>query len=262
MPKFINESIIKSGIIVILCVLLCYISKKIIKRLLSFKTSKIPKKRQKTVINLISNIVRVFIIFIGFTIILEEYGVDTKSFIASLGVFSLVLGLALQDLLKDIISGISIAFEGLFNIGDYIEIGGFRGEVVANGLRTTKIKAYTGEIKIVSNRNILELINYSMDKTLTTVDIGVDYQSDLDIVEKVLNNICIDLKKEQVIKDVDLLGLERIDDSGLIYRLAIKSSYQDSFILSRILKRKIIDSFNDNNIVIPYSQVVVHNAKL
>lgn len=254
-----NKSIIEALIILVLCILFCSFSKKIVKKLFGFKNSFVPVKRQKTVVNLITNIVRFFIAIIGATIILEEFGVDTKSFIASLGVFSLVLGLALQDILKDIIAGISITFEGLFNIGDWIKIGDFKGEVIASGLRTTKLKAYTGEIKIVSNRNITDLVNYSMGNSLSIIDIEVAYESNLDKVEKVLKDICNEFKKEKLVIEIDLLGLESLEQNGLKYRLIVKAPYSESFSLNRKLKREIMNAFNDNKITIPYNQVVIHN---
>lgn len=254
-----NKSVIEVLIVVVLCVVFCYLSKKIVKKVFGVKNSFVPVKRQKTVVNLITNIVRVFIVVIGATIILEEFGVDTKSFIASLGVFSLVLGLALQDILKDIIAGISITFEGLFNIGDWIKIGDFKGEVIASGLRTTKLKAYTGEIKIISNRNILDLVNYTMGNALTIIDVEVAYESDLDKVELVLKHLCDEFKKEKLVEEIDLLGLESLEQNGLKYRLIVKSTYSDSFALSRNLKRTIMDEFNKNNITVPYNQVVIHN---
>ena len=61
--------------------------------------------------------------------ILDIFGVDTKSLIASLGVLGLVVGLALQDLLKDFISGMTIIFENQYCIGDIISVGDFKGEV-------------------------------------------------------------------------------------------------------------------------------------
>lgn len=258
----INYSLIKVLSVILVSLILISISKKIVGKLLFIKTSKVPIKRQKSIVNLISNIVRFFILFIALTIILEEFGIDTKSFIASLGVFSLVIGLALQDLLKDIISGFSIVFEGLYNIGDWIEISSFKGEVIATSLRTTRIRAYTGEVKIISNRNITELINYSMDDSNAIVDIEVSYDSKLDKVDKVINEMCTDFKKEEGVKKVDILGLNEIGDSGLKFRLVIKSDYSNSIALSRKLKRKIVDTFNKNNIFIPYKQVVIHNARL
>lgn len=258
----INYSLIKVLSVVLVSLILITISKKIVGKLLFIKTSKVPIKRQKSIVNLISNIVRFFILFIALTIILEEFGIDTKSFIASLGVFSLVVGLALQDLLKDIISGFSIVFEGLYNIGDWIEISSFKGEVIATSLRTTRIRAYTGEVKIISNRNITELVNYSMDDSNAIVDVEVSYDSKLDKVDKVINEICTDFEKEVGVKQVDILGLNEIGDSGLKFRLVIKSDYSNSIALSRKLKRKVVDTFNKNNISIPYKQVVIHNARL
>ena len=258
----INYSLIKVLSVILISLILVSISKKIVGKLIFIKTNKVPIKRQKSIVNLISNIVRFFILFIALTIILEEFGIDTKSFIASLGVFSLVIGLALQDLLKDIISGFSIVFEGLYNIGDWIEISSFKGEVISTSLRTTRIRAYTGEVKIISNRNITELTNYSMDDSNAIVDVEVSYDSKLDKVDKVISDICADFEGEEEVKKVDILGLNEIGDSGLKFRLVIKSDYSNSIALSRKLKRKIVDTFNKNSISIPYKQVVIHNARL
>lgn len=258
----INYGLIKVLSVILVSLILISVSKKIVGKLLFIKTSKVPVKRQKSIVNLISNFVRCFILFIALTIILEEFGIDTKSFIASLGVFSLVIGLALQDLLKDIISGFSIVFEGLYNIGDWIEISSFKGEVIETSLRTTRIRAYTGEVKIISNRNITELTNYSMDDSNTIVDVEVSYDSKLDKVDKVIGEMCSDFEKEEGVKKVDILGLNEIGDSGLKFRLVVKSDYSNSIALSRKLKRKIVDTFNKNNISIPYKQVVIHNARL
>lgn len=257
-----SKAFVQAIVVLILCLILCYISKKIISKLLRIKSSKIPKNRQKSIISLISNVARVFIIFISITIILEGYGIDTKSFITSLGVFSLVIGLALQDLLKDLITGFSIILEGHFNIGDWVLINSFKGEVISCSLRTTKIKAYTGEIKVISNRNITELINYSMDDCISIVDVEVAYEENIDNVDTIIKNMCNEFKNEKFVHNIDFLGLNTIGSNGLEFRLAIKSSYSNSFAITRKLKRKIVDTFEKNNITIPYQQVVLHNAKL
>lgn len=257
----INYGLIKILVVILVALILISVSKKVVGKLFFIKSSKVPLKRQRSVVNLISNIVRFFIIFFALTIILEELGIDTKSFIASLGVFSLVVGLALQDLLKDIISGFSIVFEGLFSIGDWIEISSFKGEVVGSTLRTTRIRAYTGETKIVSNRNISELINYSIDESISLIDVEVSYEAKLDKIDEVIKEICDLFSKEDGVKKTEVLGLNEIGESGLKFRLAVKSDYSNSIPLSRKLKRYIVDIFNKNKISIPYKQVVIHNAK-
>ena len=101
-----------------------------------------------------------------------------------------------------------------------------------------------------------------MDDSNAIVDVEVSYDSKLDKVDKVINEMCTDFEKEEGVKKVDMLGLNEIGDSGLKFRLVIKSDYSDSMALSRKLKRKIVDTFNKNSISIPYKQVVIHNARL
>ena len=113
--------------------------------------------KKKTIISLIKNIIK-WLIFIFVTLsILSVYGVDTTGIIASLGVAGLVIGLALQDIIADFVSGIFILFDDQYTIGDIIEINGFKGEVIGFGLMSTKIKKYTGDVLILANSSFKKL---------------------------------------------------------------------------------------------------------
>lgn len=260
MVNILKKEIIAPIIIIVACLLLCFISKKIIYKLFSFKTIKINEGKKKTIVNLINNVVKFIIIIIGILIILEIYGIDTKSLVASLGVVGLVAGLALQDLLKDFIVGSSIIFEGQYSIGDWVSINGFLGEVIPSNLRTTKLKAYTGEIKIISNRNITEIVNYSLSNTNLVVDVDVAYESDIEKVKVLLDELCIKLKKQYNLKEMSCLGIQELSNSSIKFRLVALSNYSEQFSLSRDIKREVVLMFEKNNITIPYNQVVVHNG--
>ena len=255
-----KKEIIAPIIIVIVCTLLCILSKKILYKILK-KVSKKVDGKQKTIFNLIDNVTKFIIIILGILIILEIYGIDTKSLVTSLGVVGLVAGLALQDLLKDFIVGISIIFEGQFSIGDWISINGFKGEVIPSNLRTTKIQAYTGETKIIYNRNITEIINYTTKNTNLIVDVSVSYETDIKKAKNVLDNLCIKLKEIHNIKDISCLGIQELSDNSINFRIVAQSSYSDQFSLDREIKKEIVLAFKRNNITIPYKQVVVHNGK-
>lgn len=263
MNKFVNLFLSKKFIllfvIVFICIITCIISKKVILKIFSVKSKNVDIKKKKTIINLISNLFRLFIIAIGGILILQNFGVDTGSLVASLGVFSLVVGLAVQDVLKDFISGIYLVFEGQLNIGDWVKIGDFKGEILPSNFRTTKLKAYTGEIKIISNRNITEVINYSLSNSAAIIDISVAYESDIKKVRQVLDDLCLSLKNNNVVSDINCLGVEQLADSSIVFRIVAFDEYCKSISLARIIKEKIILSFNENNIVIPYFQVVIHN---
>lgn len=255
----LSKKIFTSIIIIIVCVLICSLSKIVVAKVFKLKNKNVDIKKRHTIVNLINNLFRIFVITIGLILILQSFGVDTASFVASLGVFSLVVGLAIQDVLKDIIAGISMIFEGQYNIGDWVKIGDFKGEVLTSNFRTTKLKAYTGEIKIISNRNITEIINYSMSKTTAIIDVSVAYESDLAKVKKVLNEMCDDLISNKVVKEIECLGVQELEISGIVYRLIARDDYVTSIILSRLIKEKVVETFNMNNITIPYQQVVIHN---
>lgn len=261
MDKLLSQQVITSSIVIFVCILFCFFSKKIVSRILKTKKSLIDNKKQKTIVNLINNFVRIFVIGIALIVVLQNFGVDTASFVASLGVFSLVIGLAIQDVLKDFIIGISLILEGQYNIGDWVEINNFKGEVLASNFRTTRLRAYTGEIKIISNRNINEIINYSLAKSTSIIDVSVSYESDIKKVKSILDNLCINLKERENIKEIECLGVQELVDSGITFRLIAKGNYLEQIPLARVIKAEIVETFNDNNIVIPYPQVVVHDAK-
>ena len=265
MNKFIeiilSRQILTTFFVFIVCLLLCSLSKFVVSKILSLKNRKIDIKKHRTIVNLVSNLFRIFVLSIGLIIILQNFGIDTASFVASLGVFSLVIGLALQDVLKDFISGAYLVFEGQYSIGDWIQIGDFKGEVLASNFRTTKLRAYTGEIKIISNRNISEIINYSMSNNTAIIDVAVAYESDLSKVRKVLENLCEYLKKDKKVSSIECLGVQELENSGIIFRVIAMDSYSNTIVLSRMIKEEIVNAFNDNNITIPYPQVVLHSAK-
>lgn len=247
-------------LVILIGFLLCIISKKIIYKIFNFKLLKVKDGKKKTIINLISNICVFIISLICIMIILENYGVDTKSFVASLGVVGIVVGLAIQDILKDFIVGITIIFEGQYSIGDWVSINGFKGEVIPSSLRTTKLKAYTGEVKIIYNRNITEIINYSLEKSNLIVDVGVSYDSDIKKVKEILDELCIKLKDQYKLKQMSCLGIQELSESSINFRLVATSDYLDQFNLDREIKKEIVLIFKENEITIPYNQVVVHSG--
>ena len=260
MEFILKKEIVAPIIIVLVCVVLCVVSKKIVDKLFSGFIKKDIGK-QKTIINLINNIVRSIVIIFCVIAILEVYGIDTKSLVTSLGVVGLVAGLALQDLLKDFIVGISIIFENQFSIGDWISINGFKGEVIPSNLRTTKLKAYTGEIKIIYNRNITEIINYTKENANLILDIGVSYDSNIKLVKDIFDKICIKFKDKYMLDEISCLGVQELSNNSIKFRIVVQSNYSKQFELDRELKKEIILSFKKNNIEIPYTQVVVHNGK-
>lgn len=263
LEKILVKEVVAPIIIIIVSFILYKISNKITKKIFKLKVRGVDRKQNQTIAGLINNIIKYIIIIIATLMILDVYNVDTKALIASLGVMSFVVGLAFQDIIKDFVAGVSIILENQYRVGDTIEVNGFRGEVLSLGMKTTRIKAYTGEIKIIANHLITEVINYSLDETRALVDVSVAYGSDLDKVEKVLTELCKELSKniKELNGPVELLGLEKLDDSSVVYRLTANTTPMTHFDVQRQIRRAVKDAFDQNNIEIPYPQVVIHNEQ-
>lgn len=261
--KILMKEIMGPVIIVFASFVIYAIAKKVIKKVFKLKVKGVDLNRKKTIMLLFTNVAKFFIIAIALITILEIYGFDTKSLLASLGVFTAVAALALQDLLKDFVAGISLMLEGQFQIGDNITVGGYRGEVISLTLKSTRIKAYTGEIKIIANREITQVINHTLDSSLAIVDINVSYDSDIEKVEKVLNNLCERLTNElDYLKGpVELLGVNSLGDHGMTMRMTVETEVMKHYGIQRKILREIKIEFDKNKITIPFPQVVVHNAK-
>ena len=163
--KVMVKEVVGPILVVCISILINGMIKNVVHRFFHIDKKKLKTKEEKrtiTVVSLITNIIKYVIILIDVIIILGIYGIPTASIIASLGAVGVVLGLALQDTLKDFVSGFFIITDNLYRMGDWIEIGDFEGEVISIGLKTTQIRAYTGEVKIISNRTVTEVINYNL----------------------------------------------------------------------------------------------------
>lgn len=236
-----------------------------ISRIAIFRIFK-PKKngpRALTISRLISNVVKYLIWFIVIIIALTELNIDITPFIASAGVIGLAIGFGAQEIVKDFITGFFLIFDQSFDVGDVIEVDGFKGTVLELGLRVTRIQSWKGEIKIINNGDIQTLINYSKADTMAIVDFGVAYDTDLiklqDLMEPLLDKI--HKNYEQITERPNFLGVTELADSSINLRIIAKTEPMTHFGIERSIRKDIVVYFKENNIEIPFPQVVVHNDK-
>lgn len=258
-------SIISSIIYITLGILLFSIIKNvIIKSTTKNKRLKaIQQNRIKTINSLVINIIKYTIVIFVTLTVLSEFGVNVKSILAGLGIGTALVGLAFQDLAKDIIAGFSIITEGEYEVGDTIEVDGFMGEVTFIGLRTTRIRNFKGATKVIANHYMDNIINYSNNNSLAVVDVGIAYEQNQNDIEKVFEKLFKRLngKIPNATKDLELWGVNELSDSSVVYRVVVETEPTKQFAVERFLKKEIKQEFDKSNIKIPYQQIEVHNGK-
>ena len=215
-------------------------------------------KRKRTIISLIKNIIKYIIAIIVLIMILNLYGINTTSIIASLGVASLVIGLAFQDIIKDFLAGIFMIFDNEYAVGDYVKINDFTGEVIALGLKTTKIKAYTGEVMTLSNSSFTEVINYSLNHSNLLLTIPISYDVKIEKIEKIFEEIKESIKENENVYDMTLLGIDSFDDSFMKYAIMIECVEMTHYGVKRAALKLIKQKFDKENIKIPYNKLEIH----
>ena len=237
---------------VILLRVVNYIIKKVSK-------NKYVDKKKKTIISLIKNILKWLVYIFVILSILSVYGVDTSGIIASLGVAGLVIGLALQDIIADFVAGIFILFDDQYIIGDVVQVNGFKGEVIGFGLMSTKIKNATGDVLIISNSSFKEIINFSRTNYSLLINLDVAYDTDIDKLEKVLEDLREDvLKMENVIGNYKLLGINEFSSSSVKYLVSIECKANCQYQIKRDYFKLVKKSFDKNKIEIPYNKLDVN----
>ncbi len=186
-------------------------------------------------------------------------GVDSTGLIASASILSLVIGLGAQSLIKDILAGIFIVFEGEFRVGDIVTISDFRGTVMDIGLRTTKIMAPNGNIKIYNNSEISGVLNMTKETSVAAARISIEYGQDIRYVEGVLERELPKLADENplILDGPQCLGVSALGESGVEILIICKCLEKDIMGMNRYLNRAVLQIFYDNGINVPFPNVTV-----
>lgn len=258
---FIENSIgriISSLITIFISLSLMKISKMSLKRV-GTKPSPL-QKRKKTIAKVTNSIIKYVVGVIMILVVLSIWGINVAPALAGLGILGLVIGLGAQKFINDLINGFFIIFEQHFDVGDIVEVDGFKGEVTDIGLKTTRIRNWKGEVKIVANGQITTLINYSRNPSVAIADFGIAYEEDVKKATEILNQelpkIRIDFP--QIIEDPTVVGVIGLADSSVNMRVIAKTLNEQHYAVERALRQRIKEILNENDIEIPFPQIVIN----
>lgn len=217
-------------------------------------------KKGKTISRLLVSFIKWAIALTAVFFILDAWGVPATATLTGAGVLALIIGLGSQSLVADILAGIFIVFEGEFQVGDIVIIDGWRGEVKEIGMRTTKLLDAGGNVKIVNNSEIKTIINQTQELSLAKANVSVSYNVRIEKVEAAIaDNIAKIKEKIPAIEEGPFYkGVTELGESGVGLLFVAKCKEDDIYQVQRDLNREIKIMFDDNNIEIPFNQLVVH----
>ncbi len=176
--------------------------------------------------------------------ILDAIGFDLAPLLASAGVAGIAIGLAAQNIVKDMFNGFLILVEGQFSVGDTVRLAGVSGIVETLTLRKTTVRDGDGTLYVIPNSQITTVANLSVGYSVATVNVSVDFSADPDEVIKLLLQIAMDIRnstefKNLILADPQVLGVDAVKGSQVIYPVVFRTRATQQYAPIREFHRRV-----------------------
>lgn len=218
-------------------------------------------RRVDTVESLVRWVGRVAILTIATAMVLDIFDINIAPLVAGAGVLGLAVSLGSQQLVQDLIAGLFLILEDQFRVGDGVQIAGIAGTVEEVTLRTTTVRDFHGNLHIIPNSQIKIVTNRTRDWSRAVAEVGVAYDSDLEKVMEVLNQVgqAVYEENQEVFLEVPTAsGPETLGDSAITFRLLARVQAGQHWGIQRQMRRRIKEAFDAAGITIPFPQMDVH----
>ena len=250
------ESLPNLLVAVIVMVIAYYIARFVNKWVVHLASKKVP---QKSISKLIGRVSSIIVVMVGLVLALGALDLSKtlNTLLAGAGISGLVIGLALQGTLSNLLSGIILSFRRKINLGNWIETSGYAGEVVDINLNSLVLKEFDNSLVIIPNKTIIEnpLKNYSLTtKMRVAVECGVGYESDLEQVEELVKEAIASLFQQNDGTEIEVYWTSFADSSiNFVCRFWVDAKDAKNRLDAKSAGiRAIKKVFNENDINIPF----------
>ena len=211
--------------------------------------------RARSILSIFSSLIKYVAAIVILCWGLKILGVNVSTIVASVGILALIVGFSAESLIADVVTGTFMLFE---------EVGGFRGTVTSIGIRTTCITDMGGNVKIVNNSAMQNILNRSDMPSRSVSDIAIPYGTDLEKLEAGIPKLMEEIlaAHPDVMKELPkYLGVQELADSSVILRFVVNVEEKDIYSGARLLNHDLLLGFRKLGVECPFPQVDVHFDK-
>jgi small conductance mechanosensitive channel len=175
---------------------------------------------------------------------LDALGLNLAPLMASAGIAGIAIGLAAQNIVKDMLNGVLILLEDQFDVGDTVRMAGLAGTVEAMTLRKTSVRDADGTLYVIPNSQITTVANMSIGYSVATVNVSVDFSANPDDVIQLLKSIAMEVRNGEqfravFIADPQVLGVEAVKGSEVIFPVVFKTKATKQYDPVREFRRRV-----------------------
>ncbi len=209
----------------------------------------------------IRGVARIVVIGLGLLVLLDSFGISVTPVLASLGIGSLAVALALQPTLENLFAGIQIVIDKPIQVGHFIKLeSGEEGYVHKIGWRSTWIRLLPDNMVIISNKNLVNarVLNYyyPVRELAVLVEVSVHYQSDLEHVERVTVEVAKEVLQESSggVKNFQpFIRYHTFGESGIHFSVVLRAKeFVDQYLVKHEFIKRLHKRYAAEGIVIPY----------
>ena len=220
------------------------------------------RARLRTLLPILRNILFIVFVVMAVLMALSAMGVQIGPLIAGAGVVGVAIGFGAQTLVKDVISGIFYLLDDAFRVGEYIISGSYKGTVESFSLRSIKLRHHRGYLYTVPFGSLGAVQNMSRDWVIDKLSLTVPYDTDLDLLKKIVKQIGKELAADEtlahsIIQPLKMQGVEAMGEIGMQVRLKMMTKPGEQFVVRRrayaTLKQRLAE--NGIRIATPTVQV-------
>jgi len=226
-------------------------------------------RRARTLSTVLSSVVKYATVLLGICWGLSILGVNVSTIFASMGIVALILGFGAESLVADLVTGVFMLFENQFDVDDIIEVDGCRGVVQTVGIRTVTIRDAGGNLKIINNSDLKNIVNRSNLQSFAVSDISCSYAEDLEALEEKIPSMLDRIYRQRQEKESgttplylgkpEYVGVQSLADSAVVLRFRVSVEEQRIFEGCRMLNRDLKIAFDRAGVEIPFPQLDIHN---
>jgi small-conductance mechanosensitive channel len=237
-----------------------------------FETISDRSKQEDTLKSIFRTAISLVIFLTAVAVVLAILHVNIAQVATGAGFLGIIIGIGMQTTIRDYLAGIFILTENQYRVGDIVMLAGggvgnpTSGVIEDISLRITKLRDLDGSLHIIRNGEASIITNLTYKYSSVVIDVGVAYDSDIDLVEKIINDVGKHMLRDPelskvILEPIRFLRVDAFGVSAVMIKALGKVIPSKQWDIAGEYRRRLLTAFKDKDIEIAFPQIVVHNAK-
>lgn len=212
-----------------------------------------PEARMITLLPLFRTSILVILLTMVGLSILTSLGINIAPLLAGAGILGIAIGFGTQSLVRDIVSGLFFLIDDAFRVGEYIEVGELMGTVESISVRSMRIRHHRGKVHTVPYGELKSVTNHSRDWVIMKLEFRVPFDTDLQLVKKLVKKVGAELKENDfygasILSTLKSQGVRRMEEFNMVVGVKFMTKPGEQWLVRRDAYQKVRDAFDANGI--------------